>query len=264
MKGRVRKQSTGIYHACTYNCRARQYNPVTTLWDWMNPLCEKYYSVSPYAYCHNNPVMCIDPDGKEVRDGLGSYNKDNKRLKQLTKYLARHDDPNSIMIVAHGVVKEGETKVSSINIQTYNTKTKEWGDNYISTGKELSEFLSHNSKVWNNYKKGNIEAGDLHIVFYSCSSSDVVKKMSSYSEFKDITFIAPNKDIGVSEQSEVFVADMIETPDGKTVIDNSPNKGPGYWFTFRNGRTPLFNSQYPGDRDQKPGTANFEYKHTLF
>ena len=32
----------------------------------MDPLCEKYYNMSPYAYCANNPVMCIDPDGKEV------------------------------------------------------------------------------------------------------------------------------------------------------------------------------------------------------
>ena len=31
----------------------------------MDPLCEKYYSVSPYAYCANNPVKYVDPDGKD-------------------------------------------------------------------------------------------------------------------------------------------------------------------------------------------------------
>ena len=31
----------------------------------MDPLCEKYYSVSPYAYCANNPVNAFDPDGKQ-------------------------------------------------------------------------------------------------------------------------------------------------------------------------------------------------------
>ncbi len=35
----------------TYDFGARQYNPVTMRWDKMDPLCEKYYSVSPYAYC---------------------------------------------------------------------------------------------------------------------------------------------------------------------------------------------------------------------
>lgn len=30
----------------------------------IDPLCEKYYSISPYVYCHNNPVNRIDPDGR--------------------------------------------------------------------------------------------------------------------------------------------------------------------------------------------------------
>ncbi|MDR2009711.1 MAG: hypothetical protein LBQ22_04440 [Bacteroidales bacterium] len=33
-------------------------------WMSIDPLCEKYYSVSPYAYCANNPVNRIDTDGR--------------------------------------------------------------------------------------------------------------------------------------------------------------------------------------------------------
>ena len=49
----------------TYDYGARQYDPVLGRWDRMDPLCEKYYDVSPYVYCHNNPVMCIAPDGRD-------------------------------------------------------------------------------------------------------------------------------------------------------------------------------------------------------
>ena len=49
----------------TYDYGARQYNPVIPVWDRMDPLAEKYYNVSPYAYCNNNPVMFIDPDGRD-------------------------------------------------------------------------------------------------------------------------------------------------------------------------------------------------------
>ena len=44
---------------------ARWYNGIS----WMNPdpLAEKYYSVSPYVYCANNPVKYIDPDGQKVK-----------------------------------------------------------------------------------------------------------------------------------------------------------------------------------------------------
>ncbi len=47
----------------TYDYGARQYNPVTLRWDRIDPLCEKYYSISPYVYCANNPVNSIDLDG---------------------------------------------------------------------------------------------------------------------------------------------------------------------------------------------------------
>jgi len=32
----------------------------------VDPKCEKYYWISPYAYCLNNPVKFVDPDGKAV------------------------------------------------------------------------------------------------------------------------------------------------------------------------------------------------------
>ena len=35
------------------------------MWTSVDPLAEKYYNVSPYAYCNNNPVMFIDPDGRD-------------------------------------------------------------------------------------------------------------------------------------------------------------------------------------------------------
>lgn len=59
----------------TYDYGARQYYPVVPVWDRMDPLCEKYYGVSPYAYCHNNPIMRIDPDGMD-----DYYNEDGQYL----------------------------------------------------------------------------------------------------------------------------------------------------------------------------------------
>ena len=45
---------------------ARMYNPAIARWTTADPLSEKYYGISPYAYCLNNPTNSFDPDGKAV------------------------------------------------------------------------------------------------------------------------------------------------------------------------------------------------------
>ena len=43
---------------------ARQYNPTLSRWLVPDPMGEKYYDVSPYAYCNNDPVRFVDPTGE--------------------------------------------------------------------------------------------------------------------------------------------------------------------------------------------------------
>ena len=50
----------------TYDYGARQYEPVLARWDRVDPLCEKYYDVSPYAYCGDDPVNILDFHGDSI------------------------------------------------------------------------------------------------------------------------------------------------------------------------------------------------------
>jgi RHS repeat-associated protein len=50
-----------------YDYGARQYDAALGQFTTMDPLCEKYYHISPYAYCMGNPVKLIDSDGKRPK-----------------------------------------------------------------------------------------------------------------------------------------------------------------------------------------------------
>ena len=49
----------------TYDYGARNYDAALGQFTTMDPLCEKYYHISPYAYCGGNPVNRVDPDGED-------------------------------------------------------------------------------------------------------------------------------------------------------------------------------------------------------
>ena len=49
-----------------YDYGARQYDAVVPMFTQQDPMAEKYYHLSPYAYSGNNPVNAIDPTGKEI------------------------------------------------------------------------------------------------------------------------------------------------------------------------------------------------------
>ena len=47
---------------------ARQYNVGLRRWMTPDPLSEKYYGISPYAFCNNSPMVFVDPDGTEMAE----------------------------------------------------------------------------------------------------------------------------------------------------------------------------------------------------
>ena len=70
---------------------ARHMDGARVAWPAMDPMCEKYYDVSPYVYCRNNPInnidikgdsilVLIDPNGANGKGHMAVLiqNKDNK------------------------------------------------------------------------------------------------------------------------------------------------------------------------------------------
>jgi RHS repeat-associated protein len=60
---------------------ARYYDSENISWLSVDPLSDKYPNLSPYAYCANNPVNLVDPDGRDV----WLADKEGNPSKQVTK-----------------------------------------------------------------------------------------------------------------------------------------------------------------------------------
>ncbi len=73
---------------------ARYYHPLSSRWTTMDPMAEKYYSVSPYAFCSGNPVNFVDWDGMSVwvLDEQSRNNIVNTLTKEEAKYVKFNSD----------------------------------------------------------------------------------------------------------------------------------------------------------------------------
>ncbi len=74
----------------TYDYGARQHNAATGRWHSIDPLCEKYYNVSPYVYCLNNPISFMDfngcaPDSLDAALMSSLAYEPNEKYQQLLK-----------------------------------------------------------------------------------------------------------------------------------------------------------------------------------
>ena len=65
---------------------ARYYAPTFGRWTTPDPLADKYYSISPYAFCNNNPVNFVDLDGRDWYSTSEEIEDENGMKKQVIKY----------------------------------------------------------------------------------------------------------------------------------------------------------------------------------
>ena len=85
-----------------YDSQARHYDPIIPRTTTMDPLAEKYYSLSPYTWCAGNPLRYIDFDGRDNYqvDSLGYISLIQKNSDAFDRIYAISDQttPNYINV----------------------------------------------------------------------------------------------------------------------------------------------------------------------
>ena len=85
--GKERDRETGYgYFGARY-----MDHELMTMWLSVDPMADKYPSISPYAYCAWNPVKLVDSDGRDIWILTDKYNPNAPRVKWTENGLFNED-----------------------------------------------------------------------------------------------------------------------------------------------------------------------------
>lgn len=162
----------------------------------MDPLAEKYYHISPYAWCGNNPVNAIDPLGCDTF----SIQPDNNvtSIHSEDQDVVRFVDKNGKVRKVDGEVMEKSFGVKG-TIQLIDKKeSKEDQLGYVifsidgdKVGTELFEFVATSGaqREWSHLKTGADESGTNYIgTDWKGGKTTIAKRIKT-------VYLTPGRDI---------------------------------------------------------------------
>ena len=107
--GKERDEETGFgYFGARY-----MDHELMTMWLSVDPMSDKYPSISPYAYCAWNPLKLIDPDGMEAIDNDDEWKVD-KQNRTITR-VGLDGGNNTQYVEGDGAWIRNETRGDVLN-----------------------------------------------------------------------------------------------------------------------------------------------------
>lgn len=149
-----------------YDNQARTRDPLFDRFTSIDPMAEKYPDFSPYVVCKNNPLMRIDPDGRDdfYVDDYGNY-RSTPNTERIS-FTMEEDKSKNIQIEKRVNTQEAENKINKEHKTNYIYFTDE------SAATKIYEFLIENTKVeWTMLK---METGENEITTILSTSHEKV------------------------------------------------------------------------------------------
>jgi len=164
-----------------YYYSARYYAPPTFI--SRDPLFEKYPSISPYTYCANNPMLFVDPTGRDVYKADGEGGFERVRWSIRDKVYSVDKDGNKVnkisfkkgTIQENSQVNEGNNNFNIVKIK--GDKQAEALFEFLATPENFRLEAGENVE-WSRFLTG--EAGKKGINFLTTSGEKDAEQAGSY------------------------------------------------------------------------------------
>ena len=148
----------------------RYYSSDLSVWLSVDPKAEKYPSLSSYAYCADNPVKYIDPNGETpiaaIMEGIGAFMV-SAGLDFLNNWLVYGQDYST----AFNNVSWGTAAIDGVTT---------FLSSFFLSGTGSAKFMS---------KISNSKLTHFAIEIFKCMVTNVTAKIESGTKFKDINLI---------------------------------------------------------------------------
>ena len=147
-------EETGMYYY-----EARYYKP--PVFTSRDPMFEKYFWMSPYAYCANNPVKYVDPSGKHIEvteNEDGTYSVSGGELNRDRNIYVIKDGKRTGEVIGKTLTNysffgDNEEVVTGAIIDLKNNSGQEFIDDFMTNTPDLWTYIF-------NEEKGGQTGGD--------------------------------------------------------------------------------------------------------
>ena len=215
-----------------YDYGARMYDPILLTWNSIDPLCEKYYSISPYAYCGNNPVNAVDSIGMsydwvqnqlnkkiEWRDDVTSPNNTPKGYSYIGRSsddILHHYGFTSKVLSQEATLwafgREGNSSANASQFKTTKTtallsiEAVTTIDNSAKTKSNLLGLTFSGIKINGSFTQDNITSNPNYNFLYGGSLNAEIQGTATYSNLVFRKGPSLNIPGNVTKEASIFVS----------------------------------------------------------